>query len=166
MAGSRHHHGPKMQNHPRKGEAHLSPPFPQIMCELFSFSHRRFFSPLLFPSCCIWQSWSYFSWKVQGPFGEGSQQSSNALLGNDVGGLNLTIGSLVIFPDLALYVSHAHTCTCLRTNKAWSGGGELASVLTVLEWFSPQLSVDSLHGAHFGVILLHLPACICLRWVG
>ena len=166
MAGNRHHHGPRMQNYPRRGEAHLSPPFPKSTCELFLFSHQRFFSPLLFPNCCIWQSWPYLSWKVQGPFGEGSQQSSNALLGNDVRRLKPHHWVPGYFPDLTLYDLHAHTCTCMHMNKAWSRGGELDSVLTVLEWFSPQLSVDTLHGVHFGVILLHLPACICLWWVG
>lgn len=133
MAGSRHHHGPKMQNHPRKGEVHLSPPFPQIMCELFSFSHRRFFSPLLFQLLHL-TVLSYFSWKVQGPFGEGSQQSSNAFLGNDVGGLKPHHWVSWSFPDLALYVSHAPTCTCLGVRiKHEVEEGELASVLTVLE---------------------------------
>lgn len=81
------------------------------------------------------------------------------------------------FPYLAIYSLHAHTCTCIHVNKALheavchsqtelgTGGGETPGVLTVVEWFSPQLSVDPLHGVHFGVILLHLPDCICLWWL-
>lgn len=81
------------------------------------------------------------------------------------------------FPYLAIYSLHAHTCTCIHVNKVLheavchsqtelgTGGGETPGVLTVVEWFSPQLSVDPLHGVHFGVILLHLPDCICLWWL-